>query len=140
MEDDVRDYVRICDICQSDKASRHKKYGLLQPLDNPFRPWDCISMYFIISLPVLEGFDKISVIVDGLTKIAHFILLKSGNQSPVNRTGQELCKKVWRLHGLQSEILSDTDTQFTSGFWNELMSHLGINLKLSTAFRLQTDG
>jgi len=44
------------------------------------------------------------------------------------------------LHGLPSEILSDRDTQFTSGFWSELMSHLGIKLKLSTAFRPQTDG
>jgi len=83
MEDDVRDYVRSCDVCQRDKASRHKKYGLLQPLNIPFRPRDCISMDFIISLPVSEGFDTIWVIVDRLTTMSHFIPLKSGNRSPV---------------------------------------------------------
>jgi hypothetical protein len=55
MEDGVRDYVRSCDICQRDKASRRKKYGLLQPLDIPYRPWDCISMDFIVALPESDG-------------------------------------------------------------------------------------
>jgi len=91
-------------------------------------------------LPVSEGFDKIWVIVDRLTKMAHFIPLKSGNQSPVTELAKSFAKEVWRLHGLPSEILSERDTQFTSGFWSELMSHLGIKLKLSTAFRPQTDG
>lgn len=140
MEDDVRDYVRSCDVCQRDKASRHKKYGLLQPLEIPFRPWDCISMDFIVALPESEGYDKIWVIVDRLTKMAHFIPLSSGHQSPVTELAKVFAKDVWRLHGLPSEILSDRDSQFTSSFWNELMTHLGVKLKLSTAFRPQTDG
>jgi hypothetical protein len=140
MENDVRDYVRSCDVCQRDKSSRHKKYGLLQPLEIPYRPWDCISMDFIVALPESEGYDKIWVIVDRLTKMAHFIPLKSGSQSPVTELAKAFAKEVWRLHGLPSEILSDRDTQFTSGFWTELMVHLDIKLKLSTAFRPQTDG
>jgi hypothetical protein len=126
MEDDVRDYVRSCDVCQRDKSSRHKKYGLLQPLEIPYRPWDCISMDFIVALPESEGYDKIWVIVDRLTKMAHFIPLKSGSQSPVTELAKAFAKEVWRLHGLPSEILSDRDTQFTSGFWTELMVHLDI--------------
>jgi hypothetical protein len=68
MKDDVRDYVRSCDMCQRGKASRHKKYGLLQPLDIPYGPWDCISMVCIVALPKSDGYDKIWVIVDRQTK------------------------------------------------------------------------
>jgi hypothetical protein len=140
MEDDVRDYVRSCDICQRDKASRHKKYGLLQPLDIPYRPWDCISMDFIVALSEADGYDKIWVIVDRLTKMAHFIPLTSGDPSPVSELAKAFAKEIWRLHGLSSETLSDRESQFTSRVWNGLMSHLGVKLKLSTAFRPQTDG
>ena len=78
MGEEVQDYVRSCDTCQRDKTSRHKKYGLLQPLEVPYRPWASISMDWIIEL--LEaggGFTQIWVIVDRLTKMAHFIPLKT---------------------------------------------------------------
>jgi hypothetical protein len=78
MEDDVRDYVHSCDTCQRDKVSRHKRYGLLQPLDIPYRPWTSISMDFITALPESEGYTQIWVIVDPLTKMAHFIPLRTG--------------------------------------------------------------
>jgi hypothetical protein len=80
------------------------------------------------------------VIVDCLTKMAHFIPLTSGDPSPVSELAKAFAKEIWRLHGLPSEILSVRDSQFTSRFWNELMSHLGVKLKLFTAFRPQTDG
>jgi hypothetical protein len=80
------------------------------------------------------------VIVDRLTKMAHFIPLTSGDPSPVSELAKAFAKEIWRLHGLPSEIQSDRDSQFISRFWNVLMSHLGVKLKLSTAFRPQTDG
>jgi len=73
-------------------------------------------MVFIISSPVSEGFDKIQVKLDRLTKIAHIIQLKYGNQSPVTELPKSFAKEVWQLHGLPSKISSDWDTQFTSGF------------------------
>jgi hypothetical protein len=69
MEDDVRDYVRSCDTCQRDKTSRHKRYGLLQPLDISYRPWTSISMDFITALPESDDYSQIWVIVDRLTKM-----------------------------------------------------------------------
>jgi hypothetical protein len=80
------------------------------------------------------------VIVDCLTKMAHFIPLTSGNPSAVSELAKAFAKEIWRLNGLPSQILSDRDLQFTSSFWNELMSHLGVKLKLSMPFRPQTDG
>ena len=44
MEEDVKDYVRACDTCQRDKPSRHRRYGQLEPLEVPYRPWSSISM------------------------------------------------------------------------------------------------
>jgi hypothetical protein len=79
MEDDVRDYVRSCDTCQRDKTSRHKQYDLLQPLDIPYRPWTSILMDFITTLPESQAFSQIWVIVDRLTKMAHFIALRTGS-------------------------------------------------------------
>ena len=51
MEEDVHDYCRTCDICQRDKSSRLHRYGELEPLVVPYRPWSSISMDWIIELP-----------------------------------------------------------------------------------------
>jgi hypothetical protein len=53
------DYVRSCDTCQRDKVSRHRRYGLLQPLEIPYRPWTSISMDFITALPESDGYTQI---------------------------------------------------------------------------------
>ena len=74
----MQDYVRSCDTYQRDKTSRHKKYGLLQALVVSYRLWASILMDWIIELPEAGGrFTQIWVIVDKLTKMAHFILLKT---------------------------------------------------------------
>ena len=77
MAEEVQDYIRSYDTCQRDKASRHKKYGLLDPLEVPYRPWSSISIDWIVELPELGECMQIWVIVDQLTKMAHFILLKT---------------------------------------------------------------
>jgi len=74
---DVNEYVRSCLTCQKCKASRYKKYGLLQPLEIPFCPWAAISMDFITGLPESSGFTPVWVIIDRFTKMAHFIPLKT---------------------------------------------------------------
>jgi hypothetical protein len=64
-----------------DEVSRHKRYGLLQPLDIPYRPWTSMSMDFVTALPESDGYTQIWVIVDHLTKMAHFIPLRTGEGS-----------------------------------------------------------
>ncbi len=107
----VKTYVRTCDACQRNKTARHKKYGRLQPLEIPYRPWEYISMDFITDLPKVSGYDQIWVVVDRFTKMAHFIPLK-------NRLAHNLAlafiREVWRLHGLPLGVVSDRDTVFTS--------------------------
>ena len=96
-------------------------------------------MDFVVGLPkTLVKFDSIWVIVDRLTKSAHFIPVK------VTYNGEKLAKiyisKIVRLHGVPLSIISDRGTQFTSMFWRKLHAKLGTRLDLSSAFHPQTDG
>ena len=72
---DVKDFVLSCDICSRSKNPQHRPYGLLQPLPIPCRPWSSVSMDFITDLPSLNSFDSIFVVVERLTKMAHFVPL-----------------------------------------------------------------
>ena len=55
MAKDIEDYVRSCEDCQRNKASRHKRHGALHPLELSYAPWDAISMDFITQLPKSDG-------------------------------------------------------------------------------------
>jgi hypothetical protein len=55
MEKFIEDYVRSCPKYQKNKAARHARCGLLQPIKSAYRPWDSISMYFIVKLPLSDG-------------------------------------------------------------------------------------
>jgi hypothetical protein len=75
MDEQIRQYVHECDSCQRNKLSRHRRNGLLHPLELPSAPWTSISMNFITDLPESEGCRTIWVVVDRFTKMAHFIPL-----------------------------------------------------------------
>ena len=134
----VKDFVKTCENCQRNKTPRDKKHGLLKPLPIPEQPWKSISMDFVVKLPVSDNFDSICVVVDRLSKQAHFI--------PCNETitAAELSElfiiNIFKLHGLPDDIVSDRGPQFRSHFWNSLCTLLDIDLKLSTAGHPETDG
>jgi transposase InsO family protein len=101
--------------------------------------WEEINMDFIVRLPVTtKGHDSIWVVVDRLTKVAHFIQVKT------RYSGGHLAKlyieNILRLHGVPSRIVSDRGTQFTSRFWKSLHIALGTRLDYSSAYHPQTDG
>ena len=77
--------------------------------------WDEISMDFIVGLPKTpNGHDSIWVIVDRLTKVAHFILVRTEYKG--NKLAQLYIDNILRLHGVPSRIVSDRGTQFTARF------------------------
>jgi hypothetical protein len=136
---DVAAHVGVCDICQRVKDEHQRPGGLLHPLKVPEWKWEEIGMDFITGLPrTSKGYDSIWVIVDRLTKVAHFI--------PVNTTykGSQLAElymaRIVCLHGVPKKIVSDHGSQFTSRFWKNLHENMGTRLNFSSAYHPQTDG
>ena len=78
MKNIVAQFVSSCLVCQQTKYMTTKQSGSLQPLPIPAAPWTELSMDFIIGLPNSAGYSAILVVVDRLTKVAHFSSLKSG--------------------------------------------------------------
>jgi hypothetical protein len=87
----------------------------MQSLLVPEWKWDSISMDFVRALPkTVKGFDSIWVIIDQLTKSAHFVLIKTGMS--VATLAEIYIEQIVRLHGIPSCIVSDRDPRFTSKF------------------------
>lgn len=134
----VKDFVLSCDTCSRSKNPRHRPYGLLQPLPIPQRPWSSVSMDFITDLPPSATFDAICVVVDRLTKMAHFIPCRKSISG--EETAKLFLDNIYRYHGLPDDIISDRGPQFISRFWRSLFEILKVDIKLSSAFHPQTDG
>lgn len=134
----VFEYVKTCDTCHRNKAIHHSKFGLLHPLPIPSAPWKSISMDHIVDLPVADGFNCILVVVDRLTKMAHFIPARKTDTS--RQLARQFLTNVFKLHGLPSDIVSDRGTTFSSTWWKEFLGMLKINPNMSTAFHPETNG
>jgi hypothetical protein len=139
MKREAAQYVAEFDTCQRVKAEHLKSVGTLQPLPIPSWKWEDISMDFITGLPcTLHGYNSIWVIVDRLTKSAHFFPMK--NDYTVERYAEIYLTKVVCLHGVPKTIASDRGPQFTDHFWESLHDAIGTTLTFSTAYHPQTDG
>ncbi|WVZ50601.1 LOW QUALITY PROTEIN: hypothetical protein U9M48_001841 [Paspalum notatum var. saurae] len=139
MKIDVAKYVVSCGVCQRVKIEHKRSAGKLQSLDVPLWPWDDIAMDFVVGLPrTPKGKDAIWVVVDRLSKVAHFIPYRSTNSA--SDLAPIYVREIVRLHGVPKTIISDRDSKFNSKFWQSLQSALGTDVVLSTAFHPQTDG
>jgi hypothetical protein len=134
----VDDFVRQCSVCQHSKHEHIKSAGKLQPLPVPVAPWKDISLDFMEGLPKSDGFDSILVVVDHLTKFAHFIPLR--HPFSAAQVAQTLWDNVIKLHGVPLTMASDRDKIFTSVMWREILQTAGTKLLYSTAYHPQTDG
>ena len=139
LKKDITELVSKCLVCQKVKIEHQKPSGMLQPLEIPEWKWESISMDFVMGLPKTQaGFDAIWVIVDRLTKSAHFLPIRA--TYPLEKLAQLYVQEIVRLHGVPSTIISDRDPRFTSRFWGALQKAFGTRLCLSTAYHPQTDG
>jgi hypothetical protein len=138
MHKDVKQFVNSCNTCQYNKYNTHSPYGLLQPLPLPEQVWEDISMDFITNLPLTNNKSTIWVVIDRLSKFAHFIAL------PASFTAVSLAStfltEIYRLHGAPKTIVSDRDKVFVSQFWRALFKGLGTTLAFSSSYHPQTDG
>ncbi|WP_225427127.1 integrase catalytic domain-containing protein, partial [Ligilactobacillus murinus] len=96
-------------------------------------------MDFVVGLPkTTKGHDSIWVVIDRLTKSAHFLPVRTTYS--MDQLADLYVQEIIRLHGIPVSIVSDRDPMFTSRFWKSLHDTLGTKLSFSTAFHPQTDG
>ncbi|WVZ96690.1 LOW QUALITY PROTEIN: hypothetical protein U9M48_042294 [Paspalum notatum var. saurae] len=126
MKREVAEYVALCDVYQ-------------RPLKIPEWKWEEFGMDFIVGLPRTQsGFDSIWVVVDRLTKVAHFIPVKTTYSGA--KLAELYMSRIVCLHGVPKKIVSDRGTQFTSHFWKHLHESMDTRLNFSLAYHPQTDG
>ena len=139
----VEDYIWQCTTCAQNKSTRHKPYGEQQQIEAPQQAWQEITMDFIVKLSLSKDsitdikYDSILVVVDRLTKYAHFIPWKEKENA--GDLAKVILKEIIANHGIPQSIISDKNKLFTSKFWNTWTQQLGTKIKLSTAYHPQTD-
>ncbi|GJV31594.1 putative reverse transcriptase domain-containing protein [Tanacetum coccineum] len=139
MKAEIATYVSKCLTCAKVKAEYQKPSGLLVQPVIPVWKWENITMDFVTKLPkTTSGQDTIWVIVDRLTKSAHFLPMKETDS--MEKLTRQYLKEVVSRHGVPVSIISDRDSRFTSHFWKSLNEALGTQLDMSTAYHPQTDG
>jgi transposase InsO family protein len=136
---DVTAHVAMCDVCQRVKAEHQRPAGLLHQLKIPEWKWEEIGMDFITRLPrTSAGYDSIWVIVNRLTKVAHFIPVKTTYSGA--KLAELYMARIVYLHGVPKKIMSDRGSQFTSRYWKKLHESLDTRLNFSSTYHPQTDG
>ncbi|GKA03186.1 putative reverse transcriptase domain-containing protein, partial [Tanacetum coccineum] len=136
---DIALYVSKCLICSKIKAEHQRPSGLLQQLEIPEWKWERIAMDFVTKLPrTSSGHDIIWVIVERLTKFAHFLPMCKDYK--MYRLARLYLNEIIIRHGMPISIISDRDSRFTSRFWQSMQEALGTRLDMSTTYYPQTDG
>ena len=139
MKQDITKYAVECDTCGRVKADHNRTQRFLQSLHIPVWKWKDVSMDFVVGLPrTSRGYDSIWVIVDRLTKFAHFLLVDT--RYSTKKYDKLYFDRIVTLHGVPLTIVSDRGSVFVSCFWEQLQECLGTSLIQSLAYHLQTDG
>ncbi|GJQ90169.1 putative ribonuclease H-like domain-containing protein [Tanacetum coccineum] len=136
---EITTYVSKCLTCTKVKAEYQKPSGLLVQPEIPQWKWEKITMDFITKLSkTATGQDTIWVIIDRLTKSAHFLPMREDDS--MEKLTREYLKEVVLRHGVPVSIISDREGRFTSYFWRFLHKALGTRLDMSIAYHPQTNG
>ncbi|GKD01880.1 putative reverse transcriptase domain-containing protein, partial [Tanacetum coccineum] len=139
MKRDIAEYVSRCLTCSKIKAEHQKPSGFLQQPEIPEWKWEKITMDFVTKLPKSSsGHDTIWVVVDRLTKSAHFLPIREDYKT--EKLAKIYTNEIVARHGVPVSIISDCDGRFTSHLWQAFQEALGTRLDMSTAYHPQTDG
>jgi hypothetical protein len=115
LTEDVIKYISCCVLCQRGKARCHRPFGAFQPLPIPEKAWQTVTFDFIVKLPrTPRGNDSVCVFVDKLTKMVHFVACREDLSA--KDFAELYIDRIWSLHGLSKEFITDRDSRFTSAF------------------------
>ncbi|KAG8501067.1 hypothetical protein CXB51_003130 [Gossypium anomalum] len=120
------------------KSESLKPVGLLQPLPIPEQVFEDLCLDFIVGLPKSNEKETILVVINCLSKYAHFFSLPKKFDSKT--VAKVLIQGVVKLHGIPKLLVSDRDRVFTSEIWTEMARLQGTELCMSSAYHPQTDG
>nr|GEY68766.1 retrotransposon protein, putative, Ty3-gypsy subclass [Tanacetum cinerariifolium] len=138
MKADIATYVSKCLTCAKVKAEHQRSSGLLVQPAIPAWKWENITIDFVTKLPKSsQGLDTIWVIVDRLTKSAHFLPIREND--PLDKLARLYLDRIVTRHQTPISIIYDRDGRFTSNFWKTFQKALGTNLDMSTAYHPETD-
>ncbi|GJR07459.1 putative reverse transcriptase domain-containing protein [Tanacetum coccineum] len=138
MKRDIAEYVSRCLTCSKIKAEHQKPSGFLQQPKIHEWKWEKITMDFVTKLPKSSsGHDTIWVIVDRLTKSAHFLPIREDYKT--EKLAKIYTNEIVARHGVSVSIISDRDGRFMSHLWQAFQKALGTRLDMSTAYHPQTD-
>ena len=139
MRDDIAAYVKGCVICQRSKSAPGPKAGKLMPLPVPSGIWEDIGMDFVGPLPMTaRQVDYILVVVDRLSKMAHFLPCKSNITGP--QVAELFVNRVWVLHGLPNSIVTDRGPNFVNEWNAALLKLIGTKHWKTSAYHPESDG
>ncbi|GJW31826.1 putative reverse transcriptase domain-containing protein [Tanacetum coccineum] len=139
MKRDIATYVSECLTCAKVKAEHQRPSDLLQQPEIPEWKWESITMDFITKLPrTRNGHDAIWVVVDKLTKSAHFLAIREYYST--EKLARLYTDEIVARHEVPVSIISDRDARFTSRLWQTFQKALGTRLDMSTTYHPQTDG
>nr|CAD1820506.1 unnamed protein product [Ananas comosus var. bracteatus] len=132
---DVSNYIARCKTCHIAK-SHVQNTGLYTPLPVPNAPWEDVSLDFVLGLPQTQWHkDSIMVVVDRLSKMAHFI--PRTKTMDATHIADLYFREIVKHHGIPKTITSDRDTKFVSHFWRTLWRKLGTTLQFSSSHHPQ---
>nr|GEU39331.1 hypothetical protein [Tanacetum cinerariifolium] len=135
---DIATYVSKCLTYAKVKAEHQRPSRLLVQPAIPMWKWDNITMDFITKIPKSsQGFDTIRVIVDRLTKSAHFLPIRENDL--MDKLARLYLDRIVARYGTPILIIYDHDGRFTSNFWKTFQKALGTNLDMSTAYHPEKD-
>ena len=138
MKNDITQFCNSCDVCQKTKPRNFTRYGHLTPNPIPSRPYQSVSMDFIVNLPWSEGHNAIHVVVDRLTKHATFTPTTTGLSA--DGFSRLFVKHIVCRFGLPDSIITDRDPRWTSDFWRGVAKFLKTKMSLSSSHHPQHDG
>ena len=134
----VTDYVSGCYTCAQNKHTNKKLAGQLNVLPTPLGPWKWTQLDHITGLPQSQGHDAIYVIMDRLTKMAHFI--PTNTQANAEDLAQLHLQHVWKLHRVPKIHNTDQGPTFTTEYTRRFFRALNIDQRFSMPYHPQTQG